>query len=233
MARPWLTIDRIETAEGPLELRRRGDDDFLITIGGRVLMNNRASRSEEALAGLSCARLAHRSAPRILVGGLGMGCTLRVALDVLPADAQVTVCELNPAVANWCRGPLSLVNGGALDDPRVSLIIGDVAAHIQALADGQTKPRPDAILLDLFEGPHAGTDAERDPFYGAKALRVTRRALSASGCFAIWSEGPDAGFERRLGPAGFASFDLHRPGRGGRRHAVYVATAEATKASRH
>jgi spermidine synthase len=233
MAKPWLTIDRFETPDGPLELRQRGEGDFLITVDGRVLMNSHASRSEEALAGLTCARLAHHPAPRILVGGLGMGCTLRVALDVLPADAQVTVCELNPAVADWCRGPLSGLNGAALDDPRVSLIMGDVSAHIRDLADRHAGPRSDAILLDLYEGPHAATDAERDPFYGARALRTTRRALAADGCFAIWSEGPDSAFERRLGQAGFGAVALHRPGRGGRRHAVYVATAGASPEAGH
>lgn len=233
MARPWLTIDRSETPDGPLELRQRGEDDFLITLGGRVLMNSHASRSEEALAGLTCARLAHRSAPRIVVGGLGMGCTLRVALDVLPAEARVSVCELNSVVAGWCRGALARVNGAALDDPRVTLILGDVSAHIRELADGEAASRADAILLDLYEGPHAETDAERDPFYGAKALRATRRALAADGCFAIWSEGPDSGFERRLGQAGFAAVALHRPGRGGRRHAVYVASAEAAQGAGH
>ena len=225
MVRPWETLERIDTPDGPLELRRRGPGDFLITVAGRVLMNSRASRSEEALARLGCAPVADRPAPAVVIGGLGMGCTLRAALDALPADARVEVCELSPAVAGWCRGPLAEVSGAALDDPRVTVIVGDVAAHVRALAAGQASPRPDAILLDLFEGPHSGTDAASDPFYGLDALARTRRALAPGGVFAIWSEDPDAGFERRLGATGFREIDLQRPGRGGRRHAVYVARA--------
>jgi spermidine synthase len=232
MARPWLTLDRIDTADGPLELRRR-DDDFLITVAGRILMNSRENRSEEALARFACAAVANREAPRVVIGGLGMGCTLRVALDLLPPAARLTVVELNAAIVGWCRGPLASVNGGALEDPRVSLRVGDVAAHIRELAEETGAPRADAIVIDLFEGPHRGTHAEHDPFYGAKALRTTRRALGEAGCFAIWSEGPDEAFERRLRKAGFGDVLLRRPGRGGRRHAVYVATAGAAATGRH
>lgn len=233
MAKPWQTLDRIDTADGPLELRQRGEDDFLITLSGRVLMNSRENRSEEALARFACAALGDRPAPRVVIGGLGMGCTLRVALDRLPAAAGVTVVELNEGVAGWCRGPLAPVNGSALDDPRVSVVVGDVAAHIRQLAEKPSAPRADAIVIDLFEGPHARTDAEGDPFYGAKALRATRRALGADGVFAIWSEGPDEAFERRLGRAGFGDVKLHRPGRGGRRHAVYLASAGRPGARGH
>jgi len=232
MAKPWLTLDRVDSPDGPLELRRRGDD-FLITVAGRILMNSRENRSEEALARFACGAVAHREAPQVVIGGLGMGCTLRVALDLLPAAARLTVVELNEAIVGWCRGPLAAVNGSALDDPRVSLRVGDVAAHIRDLAEGRIAPHADAIVIDLFEGPHAGTHAERDPFYGAKALRATRRALAAEGCFAIWSEGPDEAFERRLRKAGFADVALRRPGRGGRRHTVYVAVADATATGRH
>lgn len=232
MTRPWEILDRVETDDGPLELRRRGADDFLITVRGRVLMNSHARRSEEALARLGLAPLAGRRAPRVVVGGLGMGCTLRETLDVLPADARVTVCELNPVVADWCRGPLASLCGDALADPRVDLVVGDVAEHVRTLAAQGGAARADAILLDLFEGPHAGTDAASDPFYGARALARTRSALAPEGVFAIWSEAPDAAFERRLARAGFGDVALHRPGRGGRRHAVYVARAGAPPSRR-
>jgi spermidine synthase len=152
-----------------------------------------------------------------------MGCTLRAALDVLPQDARVTVCELNPIVADWCRGPLATLSGDALADARVSLLVGDVAEHVRSLAARGRGAGADAILLDLFEGPHARTDAVRDPFYGAHALARSRSALAPDGVFAIWSEAPDAAFERRLARAGFVDVAVHRPGRGGRRHAVYVA----------
>jgi len=225
VARPWETIDRVETDEGPMELHRRGPGDFLITVAGRVLMNSRASRSEEALARFAVDALRPGGAPHLVVGGLGMGCTLRTALDALPAAARVTVCELNPAVARWCQGPLAEVSDRALDDPRVVLVVGDVAEQVRALGEQRGAPPVDAILLDLYEGPHARTDPRRDPLYGSDALEAARRALAPGGVYAVWSEAPDTGFERRIVGAGFRDVALHRPGRGGRRHAVYVARA--------
>ena len=225
MAIPWQTIDRVPTPDGELELRRRGqegDEDFLITIAGRVLMNSHANRSELALAARVCEELAGRSSVRMMIGGLGMGCTLRAALDGLPADAGITVCELTPAIERWCRGPLSGVNGGALEDPRVSLLIDDVAHAIREHADDRSRPRLDAILLDLYEGPHSRTHPKRDPFYGSQALDATRRALAPGGIFAIWSEAPDEAYEKRLRRTGFSP-QLHRAGQGGLRHAVYLA----------
>lgn len=209
-------LARRETPDGRLELRRRGDDDFLVCLDGRILMNARQSRSERALAELACAALAGRASPRVLVGGLGMGLTLRAALDALPADADVEVVERNEVVADWCRGPLAAANGGCLDDPRVRLVLGDVAEAIAG------RRRLDAILLDLYEGPHAGTDARADPFYGRGAIAHARAALAPGGVFAVWSEDPDAAFEARLRRAGF-TVERHRPGRGGRRHAVTLA----------
>ncbi|MBW2229393.1 MAG: spermidine synthase [Deltaproteobacteria bacterium] len=222
MARPWQTLDAFETADGRLELRSRGSDDFLITLAGRVLMNSRANRSELALAKLACAALEDVACPNLLIGGLGMGCTLRAALDALPGEARVTVCELHAPLADWCRGALAPINRDALADPRVRVELVDVSELIARRARERTQPALDAILLDLYAGPHARTDARRDPFYGRDALERTRRALSKTGLMAVWSEDPDAAFEKRLGAAGF-EVALHRPGKGGRRHAVYVA----------
>jgi len=221
MARPWQTLDSAETDAGLLELRRRGDDEFLIVIAGRVLMNSRQNRSEVAVGRWPCEELAGHPAPLVLIGGLGMGCTLRAALDVLPAGARVVVAELNPIVERWCRGPLAGVHGHALDDPRVRVAISDVARVIDAHAR-KDAPRFDAIVLDLYEGPHAKTDAARDPLYGSRALERTRRALHPGGFLAVWSEAADAGFEKRLGRAGF-EVRRARPGRGGLRHAVHLA----------
>ena len=225
MVKPWQTLDQLETDEGPIELRQRGDNDFLITVSGRVLMNSRASRSEEALAELSCLPIQDRPHPLVIIGGLGMGFTLRRALDLLPPDASVHVCELNETITEWCRGPLAPVNGSALNDPRTRVIIGDVASHIRQIAAEKNKGAADAIVLDLYEGPHTQTHASADPFYGSQALHQTLRALKAGGIFGIWSEDPDQGYENRLHRAGFADWSLHRPGRGGRRHAVYIARA--------
>jgi len=223
VARRWETLDRFASEEGEIELRRRGTDEFLITIAGRVLMNSTVSRSETALARVACAELGARAAPRVLIGGLGMGCTLRAALDALPAAASVVVAELHDTMLRWCRGPLAELTARAVDDPRVAVRIEDVAAAIRAAA-APAAERYDAVLLDLYEGPHPASQPRGHPHYGAAALARTREALSPGGILAIWSEDPDPLFERALGRARFA-VRLERPGRGGRRHAVYVASA--------
>jgi spermidine synthase len=221
MTRPWTTLGRVETDDGPLELRTRGAGEFLITVSGRVLMNSSARRSEEALAEIACAAIAGRAAPRVLIGGLGMGCTLRTALDGLPGDATVVVAELHEVVWRWCRGPLAELTAASVDDPRVEVRLGDVARAIEA-ASRPGAARFDAILLDLYEGPHPATQPVEHPHYGPAALTRARRALATEGLLAIWSEDPDAAFERRLAHAGF-EVERKRPGRGGRRHAVYLA----------
>ena len=229
MTRPWQVVDRVPTPEGALELRQRGGRDFLITIDGRVLMASAAHRSEDALARVGCARAAARPRPRVLLGGLGMGFTLRAALDVLPRSATVTVAELTPAVVAWCRGPLAPLTGGAVDDPRVKVEIADVAALVAAAAAGRAA-RYDAILLDLYEGPREAGGGENDPFYGRRALAATRAALTSGGTFGVWGEDPDPAFERRLAALGF-DYERLRP-RGGPRHVVWLATAVDAAAAR-
>jgi spermidine synthase len=223
VARPWQTLDRFESEAGELQLRRRGADEFLITLAGRVLMNSKTSRSEIALAKSACAALGGRAAPRVLIGGLGMGCTLRAALDALPASASVVVAELHETMVRWCRGLLAGLNANAVDDPRVEVRIGDVEAAIRAAA-APGAARLDAVLLDLYEGPHPATQPRSHPHYGAAALARARAALREGGVLAVWSEEPDPRFERALARAGFTA-RLERPGHGGRRHAVYVAHA--------
>lgn len=222
MTRPWQTLDTVDTPEGPLVLARRGEREFLITIDGRVLMNGVANRSELALANLACSEpaIAALPAPRVLVGGLGLGFTLRAALDVLPAGARVTVAELNDVVVRWCRGPVAVLTDNALEDPRVEVQVADVAKTIATAASKHTPY--DAIILDLYEGPHEATQRANDPFYGATALRTTRAALRKGGIFAVWSEEPDKPFEKRLDKAGFRT-DRRRAGKGGRRHVIYLA----------
>ena len=220
MAQPWRIVDSADTAEGLLDLRQRGETDFLITIDGRVLMNSWATVSEIVLAELACETLKHKKNVRVLVGGLGMGFTLKAAIDNLPADAKIVVAELNPIIVNWCRGPLAHFSDGAADDPRVKIVIDDVAALIHhAASKGK---RFDAIILDLYDGPHAGAPGRGGQLYGNKALASGRSALKADGVFAVWSEDPDKAFEKRLQAAGF-SVNRQRPGRGGRRHVVYIA----------
>lgn len=207
-------LARESTADGLFELRQRDVSDFLITLDGRVLMRSAAHRSETALAELALERLAPRRAPRVLVGGLGMGLTLRAALDLLPENARVRVAELHAPIVSWCRGPLAALTRGAVDDPRVRVAVEDVSRMIEG--EGPF----DAILLDLFVGPER--PASDHPLWGATALKNTRAALAPDGVFAVWGETPDAGFEKRLRGAEF-QFERARPGRGGRRHVVYVA----------
>jgi spermidine synthase len=227
----WRTIDSVETAEGRLELRRRGESgDWVIMVGGRVLMSSAAHRSETALAELACRSLARESGlagrlrSRVLLGGLGMGYTLRAALDALPGTARVVAAEIEPAIVRWCRGPLAHLTAGAAADPRVRIVLADVAGVISAAARPGAR-KFDAILLDLFEGPRGATAATRrrgEPFYSPAALARTRSALTPGGLLAVWSEDPDTAFEHHLAAAGF-TLDRHRPGRGGPRHIVYLA----------
>lgn len=219
MALPWEVLDRFETEdEGTLELRKRGQGDFLITVGSQVLMNSKAQRSEMALGVLGCRKLKTHPQPRVLVGGLGMAITLRAVLDELPKTAEVVVAELNPRIKEWCLGPLAELTEGATGDPRVRVEIGDVAELIK-----QTPAESfDAIIFDLYRGPHPKTDRRDDPLYGSRAIERSRKALKKDGVFAIWGENPDANFEKRLLSAGFA-VRCERPGKGGYRHAVWVA----------
>ena len=221
MAQPWQTIDSIVTKDGTLELRQRGERDFLITVGGLVLMNSSAHRSEVALGTMACSHLKDHPVPRVLVAGLGMGYTLRAVLDELPATARVVVGELNPVVLTWCQGPLAELTRGAAADPRVTVAIADVADLIRnAASSGE---RFDAVVLDLYTGPHARSHKRDDPLYGSRAIEQTRAALNPGGVFAVWGENYDAGFVERLRSAGF-TVTSDRPGRGGLRHVVYVAT---------
>lgn len=219
---PWKTLATIATAEGALQLRQRGEREFLIVIDGRVLMTSSDRRSEEGLAALACKPLT-AARPRVLIGGLGMAYTVRAALNALPATAEVVVAELTPAVETWCRGPLAPLTNAPLADPRVRVVIDDVAAVIASAPPGHY----DAIILDLYEGPHAATQRADDPFYGRAALARSRAALAPSGVLAIWSEDPDDAFARRFTAAGF-DVQTHRLG-ANRNHIVYLGRRLAPK----
>ncbi len=221
MKHPWRTLESVATPEGILELRQRGEGDFLITLGPTVLMNSLAHRSEAALGQLACEPIRGRGHPRVLVGGLGMGFTLKAVLDALPQGGRVEVAEINPVVVGWCRGPLAALTSGAAADPRVALSIADVAELIALAAQGKAG-RYDAIVLDLYSGPHAATDKLDDPLYGQRAIERMRAALVPGGVLAVWGEAYDSGFAKRLRRAGF-TVSTQRPGRGGLRHIVYMA----------
>jgi spermidine synthase len=224
MALPWKVVDRFTTEdEGTLELRQRGKKDFIITLGTQVLMNSMAQRSEIALGEMGTKPLKGHPAPRVLLGGLGMGITLRAVLDSLAGSASVVVWELNPKICQWCRGPLSDLTFGAVSDPRVLIEIGDVVRGITTASKGAARDRFDAIILDLYRGPHSRTDKMDDPVYGSRALLCVHNALNPGGTFAVWGEDHDKGFLKRLAQAGF-SVAFKRPGKGGYSHAVFLAT---------
>lgn len=220
MTRAWTTLDATETPDGRLELRKRGDGDFLITLDGRILMNSRANRSERALGELAAEATSPNRTPRILIGGLGMGCTLRAALDALPQAAEVIVAEINADVIRWCAGQLAPLTAHSTSDARVRVELSDVSDQITQAA--QSGRRYDAIALDLYEGPHEGSRSPSGGHFTKPALLTMRRALRPRGVLAVWTEQPDSKFERQLRSAGF-SFEVRRPGRGGLRHAVYLA----------
>jgi spermidine synthase len=220
MALPWQRLACVDTPEGRLELKQRGPRDFLITVDGRVLMNSTAQRSETALGRIACRHLQHHPQPGVLLGGLGMGFTLKAVLDLLPATGRVLIAELNPVVLAWCRGPLAVLTDSAVDDPRVTVEIADAAHLIRRAAARQAAF--DAIVLDLYTGPYAHTHGRSDPLYGTGAIARAQAALKPGGVFAVWGEDFDPGFERRLRAGGFA-VTIARPGRGGFRHVVYRA----------
>ncbi|MEV5056405.1 hypothetical protein MRBLRC7O_002801 [Agrobacterium radiobacter] len=219
----WIQLDRatIPGNGGELRLKQRGSE-FSIMLGSTELMNSRLSGSEEALATLCCERIAGRNNASILIGGLGMGFTLRAALSELPDDARVTVAELVPAVVDWARGPMSDLHEGKLDDPRVAISIGDVGSLIRS-----QKTAYDAILLDVDNGPDGLTRASNDSLYDRSGLLAARNALRANGVLAVWSSAPDSAFTRRLREAGFATNEVNvraNGKRGGARHVLWMAT---------
>lgn len=193
----------------------------MISVGGRVLMTSMITRSELTLAERGCASIREREAPRVLIGGLGLGFTLRAALDALPKNARVVVAELNPRVVDWCRGPAAAAAGGAASDPRVELVVGDVTREIRRVAKDATLPRYDAILWDLYVGPAEAKGASRDPLYGAESLSRTFEALAPEGVFGVWGESPTPSFEARLRKAGFRA-ELVRTKGGGLHHVVFL-----------
>lgn len=222
---PWILLDsaRIPDGREELRLKRRGDE-FSIMLGANELMNSRLSGSEEALARLACAKTVGRPRPGVLIGGLGMGFTLRAALADLPPDAKVTVAELVPAVVAWARGPMAELFAGCLDDARVDVREADVADLIAA-----ARGVYDAILLDVDNGPDGLSRSANDRLYSLAGLAGARAALKPGGVLAVWSAHPDAGFAARLRKAGFEVEEVHTRARGkrGARHVIWLATRKA------
>ncbi len=218
---PWDTLGEATTPDGTrLTLRRRGHE-FLLLADGRSLMPSTINGSEQALATIGCRHVATRSGARVFIGGLGMGFTVRAALDVLPADAAIIVAELVPEVRDWNTDVLGHLAGHPLKDRRVHVEIGDALRILRESTEGF-----DAILLDVDNGPAEFAADGNDALYSRAGLYSIRRALRPGGVLAVWSAWEDRRFARRLTSMGF-DVVLERArghGRRGARHLVYRAT---------
>lgn len=219
-----IEAELIGTARVPdgaeLRLMLRGDE-FTIALDRNELMSTRVSHSEEALATMTGERLGGRAAPQLLIGGYGMGFTLRAALAFLGADAGITVAELVPEIIEWARGPMHKLTADCLDDPRVTLVQDDVAMLIDAASSGY-----DAILLDVDNGPEGLTRRGNDRLYSPEGLQAAMGALKSGGILAVWSAHPDTAFTRRLREIGFAVEEVivrARPNGKGARHRIWFA----------
>jgi spermidine synthase len=220
---PWLQLDtaRVPGADVQLRLMQRGGE-FSMMLGQNELMSSRLSGSEEALATLACRRIDAVKRPHLLIGGLGMGFTLRAALAVLGSDARIMVAELVPAVIAWARGPMADIFGDSLDDPRASIREADVVDVIRSHDSAF-----DAILLDVDNGPEGLIRKANDALYDLKGLRAIRRALRPGGVLAVWSSGPNPLFSKRLRAAGFDVNEVAvraTTKRSGSRHVIWFAT---------
>jgi spermidine synthase len=220
---PWSLLDKAQVpgGNGELRLMRRGTE-FSIRFGHNELMNSRLSGSEAALATIACERIQSRNRPQILIGGLGMGFTLRAALAVLGPDARIVVAELMSAVLAWARGSMVEVFGTSLSDPRVSIRESDVGHLIRS-----GRSTFDAILLDVDNGPEGLTRKGNDALYNMAGLRAAFTALRPGGILAVWSSGPDLDFTRRLRKTGFDVDEVRvraNGSRGGARHIIWIAT---------
>ena len=203
-----------------LKLTRRGNE-YIILANGKSLMSSRMHGSEEALATLSCRRARTVEQPCVLVGGLGMGFTLRATLDLLPKSATVVVAELMPAVVDWNRGPLGPLAGHPLKDKRVRVELEDVAVTLRS-----NPGRFDAVLLDVDNGPAAFTSADNTRLYNDAGLAALHAALRPSGVVGVWSAREDRKFEQRLRYGGFrveVERVRARLKKGGPHHVIFVA----------
>ena len=220
---PWILLDTAQTPGNGAELRLyQRDTEFSIKAGKYELMNSRVYGSEDALAKLACQKIANHPRPRVLIGGLGMGYTLRTTLNGLGTKARVDVAELVPAVVRWNREILADLAGSPLHDNRVTIHETDVGQMIKAAKGGYN-----AILLDVDNGPQALTRAGNDWLYSINGLTTAFAALRPNGVLAVWSSAPEPAFTQRLRKAGFEVDEVgvraRKGGRGGAHHIVWIA----------
>lgn len=218
--KPWELLGETRTPEGELMTLMRQDRELVILASGKPLMSSRMHGSEEALAALACRHIASAAAPTVLVGGLGMGFTLRATLDLLPPEANVVVAELIPGVVEWNRGPLGPLAGHPLRDPRVQVEVGDVLDIARSCAE-----RFDAVLLDVDNGPAAFTTSPNASLYTDEGVAALRHALRPGGIVAVWSAWEDRKFEQRLRYHRL-EVEVHRVRarlkKGGPRHTIFL-----------
>lgn len=227
---PWEVLGETTTPDGTLlSLTRRGGE-YVILAGGKGLMSNRMHGSEEALATLGCAPFRERESPHVLIGGLGMGYTLRATLDALGSNATVTVAELLATVVEWNRGPIGHLAGHPLKDKRVALDVRNVLETLR-----MNERRFDAILLDVDNGPRAFTEAANAGLYSDGGIAAARDALATDGVLAVWSAWDDKKYEHRLRYAGFTVDVVHvraRLDKGGPPHTIFLAHQRSTPLKR-
>ena len=225
--KPWELLAEARTPDGTLMSLTRRDTELVIMAGGKILMSSRMHGSEEAMAEMAFKRLGPSALPEacVLVGGLGLGYTLRATLDLLPADATVVVSELIPAIVEWHHGPLAALANNPIADKRVQIEIKDVVATLRSSAG-----RFDAILLDIDNGPEAFTESSNATLYNDRGIATIRAALKPGGMLAVWSAWEDRRFEQRLKYAGF-KVEVERVRarlkRGGPRHTIFLGRAPA------
>jgi spermidine synthase len=222
---PWTTIDETRTGDGTvLRLARRGTE-WEVLFDGLVLMSSRAHGSEEDLARLAFAKVPHARA--VLIGGLGLGFSLRATLDLLGAGGRVVVAEQSSAVVGWNRVHVGGLAGQPLEDPRVTVRVGDVRTRI-----AEARAAWDLVLLDVDNGPGALIHDANAGLYDAGGVAACHVALKEGGALAVWATGPDDGYVRRLRRGGFEASAVRvapRPGAGGQKHVVFVAVKAVTR----
>jgi spermidine synthase len=228
--KPWELLGQTRTPDGSDMTLMRRDSEIVILANGKPLMSSRMHGSEEALAVSACRHARTVEDPCVLIGGLGMGFTLRATLDRLPAGASVVVAELVPAVVDWNRGFLGPLAGHPLKDRRVRLDMGDVAATLRASIG-----RFDAVLLDVDNGPAAFAASDNAGLYDDRGLAAARAALKAGGVLAVWSAWEDRRFEQRLRHGGFTVEVEHvraRLKKGGPHHTIFLGRLPTAEEAR-
>jgi spermidine synthase len=216
---PWITVDETRAADGTLLTLARRGDEWEVSADGFCLMSSRSHGSEDELARLAFARVPH--ARTVLIGGLGLGFSLRATLDLLGPHGKVVLAEQSPSVVDWNRSHVGGLAGRPLEDPRVSVRIGDVRASI-----AQARAAYDLILLDVDNGPEALIHQANAGLYDATGIVACHVALKERGALAVWATATDERYVRRMRRSGFEAAAVQvrrRPGAGGRRHVVFVA----------